>query len=224
MRDRLYAGMAERGITGDVADDIVKKLEGVRRLRFPREPLGELRLPRVRELVDQAALPGGVRVRAAERAADGFLLAAHHRARRGSVTASRCWGRASQASRRDCTLEPRSEAAGPIGTPRPGWHADPSIHAMRVGLRYVRGLSRRAARPHRRRTRRAQPFTDLEDFTRRTGAPTDALEALATAGAFACFGAIPAQRAVGRRRVARRAGREAARDGHGGRCAARCRA
>ena len=35
--------------------------------------------------------------------------------------------------------------------------------------------------------RAAQPFTDLEDFTRRTSAPIDALEALATAGAFACF-------------------------------------
>ena len=60
-----------------------------------------------------------------------------------------------EASRRDCTLEPRTAEAGPIGTPRPGWHADPSIHAVRVGLRYVRGLERRAARPHRRRTRRA---------------------------------------------------------------------
>jgi error-prone DNA polymerase len=35
--------------------------------------------------------------------------------------------------------------------------------------------------------RAEQPFTDLQDFTRRTGAPTDALEALATAGAFGCF-------------------------------------
>jgi len=35
--------------------------------------------------------------------------------------------------------------------------------------------------------RSEQPFTDLADFTRRTGAPTDALEALATAGAFAGF-------------------------------------
>ena len=92
-----------------------------------------------------------------------------------------------QASRRDCTIEPRTEAAGPIGTPRPGWHADPSIHAMRVGLRYVRGLS--SALLDRIDDERAeQPFTDLEDFTRRTGAPTDALENLATAGAFECFG------------------------------------
>ncbi len=55
---------------------------GLRRLRLPREPLGQLRLPRVLQLVDQAALPGRVRVRAAQRAADGVLLTAHHRARR----------------------------------------------------------------------------------------------------------------------------------------------
>jgi error-prone DNA polymerase len=36
--------------------------------------------------------------------------------------------------------------------------------------------------------RAERSFLDLADFTRRTGAPTDALEALATAGAFGCFG------------------------------------
>ena len=128
---------------------------GLRRLRLPREPLGELRLPRVLELVDQAALPDRVRVRVAQRATDGLLLTAHHRARRDAVTASRCSARVVDASRRDCTLEPRTAAAGPIGRPGPGWHADPSIHAVRVGLRYVRGLQRRAARSHRRRARRA---------------------------------------------------------------------
>ena len=82
MRERLMVGMAERGITGEVAEEIARQARGVRRLRLSREPLGELRLPRVLELVDQAALPGGVRVRAAQRAADGLLLAAHDRARR----------------------------------------------------------------------------------------------------------------------------------------------
>ena len=57
---------------------------------------------------------------------------------------------------------------------------------MRVGLRYVRGLSD-ALLDRIDDARAEQPFTDLADFTRRTGAPTDALEALATAGAFACF-------------------------------------
>ena len=48
------------------------------------------------------------------------------------------------------------------------------------------------------------PFTDLEDFTRRTGAPVDTLEALATAGAFGSIDVEPARRALGRGCVARR--------------------
>ncbi len=51
-------------------------------LRVPREPLGELRLPRVLELVDQVPLPGRVRGVVVERATDGLLLTAHDRARR----------------------------------------------------------------------------------------------------------------------------------------------
>ena len=98
--------------------------------------------------------------------------------------------------------------------PRPGWHADPSIHAVRVGLRYVRGLCD-ALLDRIDDARAEQPFVDLEDFTRRTGAPTDALEALATAGAFGCFERGRRERAVGRGRAARRAARQAA--GHGDR-------
>jgi error-prone DNA polymerase len=96
------------------------------------------------------------------------------------------------ASRRDCTLELRSAAAGPVGHPEPGWHAAPSTRAMRIGPRYVRGLS--AGLLDRIDQARADPsrgggeFRDLEDFTRRTGAPVDALESLATAGAFTCLG------------------------------------
>jgi error-prone DNA polymerase len=54
-------------------------------------------------------------------------------------------------------------------------------------LRYVRGLS--GTLLDRIDDERAErPFAGLEDFTRRTHAPTDALENLATAGAFECFG------------------------------------
>jgi error-prone DNA polymerase len=90
------------------------------------------------------------------------------------------------ASRKDCTLEARTVATDAVGRPGPGWHADPSIHALRVGLRYVRGLSE-ALLDRIDEARTEQCFTDLADFTRRTNAPTDALEALATAGAFGCF-------------------------------------
>ncbi len=90
---------------------------GVRALRLPREPLGELRLPRVLELVDQAALPGGVRVRAAQRAADGLLLAAHDRARRGAPRRADARPRRQSVSQRDCTLEPRTAEVGAARVP-----------------------------------------------------------------------------------------------------------
>ncbi len=78
------------------------------------------------------------------------------------------------ASRRHCTLEPRGEAAG---------------FAVRIGLRYVRNLGDALLERIEAERAAGGPFTSLEDLARRTSAPTAALEALATAGAFGdCFG------------------------------------
>jgi len=91
-------------------------------------------------------------------------------------------------SHRDATLELRPAEVDPIGRPLPGWHAEPSIHAVRIGLRSVRGLHDAFldhvddARLDRLGAER--PFAGLEDFVRRTGATVDAVEALAAAGAF----------------------------------------
>ena len=82
LRQRLYDGMAERGITGEVADTDLRQAGCLRQLRLPREPLGELRLPGLRLVVAQAARAGGVLRRAAQRPADGLLLAALPRAGR----------------------------------------------------------------------------------------------------------------------------------------------
>jgi error-prone DNA polymerase len=92
------------------------------------------------------------------------------------------------ASRTDCTVEVRRAEAGPVGFPRDGWHADPSTHALRIGLRYVRGLSTALLARIEAARDTGSPFTDLEDFARRTNAPGDALETLATAGAFGSLG------------------------------------
>jgi error-prone DNA polymerase len=91
-------------------------------------------------------------------------------------------------SRKDATLELRTADAGPIGHPRPGWHADPSTHAVRTGLRYVRGLPDALLERIDAEREARGPFTGLEEFTRRTGASVEALEMLATAGAFASLG------------------------------------
>ena len=56
--------------------------------------------------------------------------------------------------------------------------------AIRLGLSEVRNLGADAAA----RIEAGQPYADLEDFARRTALPAPALEALAMAGAFGCFG------------------------------------
>ncbi|HEY3904070.1 MAG TPA: error-prone DNA polymerase, partial [Streptosporangiaceae bacterium] len=60
----------------------------------------------------------------------------------------------------------------------------PDQPAVRVGLAEVRNLGKDAATA----IVAGQPYTCIDDFARRTTLPRQALEALATAGAFCCFG------------------------------------
>jgi error-prone DNA polymerase len=55
--------------------------------------------------------------------------------------------------------------------------------AVRLGIEYVRNVGDELAG----RIAAGRPYRDMEDLERRTGASLDALEALATAGAFGCF-------------------------------------
>ena len=59
--------------------------------------------------------------------------------------------------------------------------------AVRMGLRYVRGLSE-GDWEKLAQTMEQAPFRDLPDIARRSGLHEDKLESLAEAGAFACFG------------------------------------
>ncbi len=185
MRERLLAGMAARGITGEVADDIVHKIEGFADFGFPESHSVSFAYLVYSSAWIKLHYPAEFACALLNAQPMGFY-SPHTIVRDATRHGVEVLGPCVQASRRDCTLEARTDTAGPIGRPRPGWHADPSIHAMRVGLRYVRGLSD-ALLDRIDDARDDQPFTDLADFTRRTAAPTDALEALATAGAFACF-------------------------------------
>ncbi len=72
-----------------------------------------------------------------------------------------------------------------IGAPVPsGGKPVPGQPAIRIGLAEVRNLGKDAAAA----IVAGQPYADLEDFARRTTLSVPALEALATAGAFGCFG------------------------------------
>ncbi len=74
----------------------------------------------------------------------------------------------------DCTLEP---VVGLSQTTR-------RVHAVRMGLRYVKGLSETRDWPPIQTVRSERPFTTIEDFARRTRLDEGALRRLAEAGAF----------------------------------------
>jgi error-prone DNA polymerase len=187
MRERLMTGMAERGITGEVAEEIAHKLEAFADFGFPESHSVSFAYLVYASSWIKFHYPAEFACGLLNAQPMGFY-SPHTIVRDAIRHGVEVLGPCVLASRRDCTLEPRGAAAGPVGLPRPGWHADPSIHAVRVGLRYVRGLSD-ALLDRIDDERAVRAFTDLDDFTRRTNAPTDALESLATAGAFACFGA-----------------------------------
>ena len=58
MRERLFDGMAARGVTGAVADQVFDALGRLRQLRLPRVALGLVRAPGVLLGLAEAALPG----------------------------------------------------------------------------------------------------------------------------------------------------------------------
>ena len=88
-------------------------------------------------------------------------------------------------SRWDCTLEEIArEGDGGTGPP----DRNPRLpFAVRMGLRYVRGLGEGDGARLEAAMDQA-PFRDIADVARRSGLSEDKLESLAEAGAFACFG------------------------------------
>jgi error-prone DNA polymerase len=187
MRERLLRGMAERGITGEVAEDIAHKLEAFADFGFPESHSVSFAYLVYSSSWIKYHYPAQFACALLNAQPMGFY-SPHTIVRDAIRHGVGVLGPDVNASRRDCTLEPRTIAAGPIGYPRPGWHADPSTHAVRIGLRYVRGIADELL--DRIDAERAlRPFRDIEDFVRRTGAPVDAIEAMATAGTFESLGA-----------------------------------
>jgi error-prone DNA polymerase len=177
--------MAEKGIVGETADEIARKLEAFADFGFPESHSVSFAYLVYASSWIKLHHPAEFACALLNAQPMGFYsphTIVRDAVRHGVEVLGPCIAR----SRRDCTLEPRSADAGPVGRPKPGWHAEPSASAVRVGLRYVRGLSD-ALLERIDAEREERPFADLEDFTRRTAAPVDALESLATAGAFVCF-------------------------------------
>lgn len=169
LKARLYAGMAERGITGEVADAIWDKLVAFANFGFP-----ESHSVSFAYLVYSSAwlkhhYPSAFCAGLLDGQPMGFwspqTLVSD--ARRHGVEVRRPDVNASAARSR---LEPSRSSAGAA--------------AVRLGLTYVRGIGEALAE----RIAAGRPYRDMEDVISRTGITRPQAEALATAGAFECFG------------------------------------
>ena len=169
LRARLYEGMAERGITGSVADQIYDKLVAFANFGFP-----ESHSVSFAYLVYSSAwlkyhYPAAFCAGLLDGQPMGFwspqtIVADSRRhgveVRRPSVNASGA----------KSVLEPSRTSPGGA--------------AVRMGVSYVRGVGDALAE----RIAAGRPYHDMEDLVRRTGVNSAQAEALATAGAFECFG------------------------------------
>jgi error-prone DNA polymerase len=179
LRTKLYDGMADHGITGELADSIYDRIEAFANFGFAESHAISFALLVYASSWLKLHYPGAFLAALLRSQPMGFYspqsLTADARRhgveiRRPCILASGVWA----------DLEPLVEAAFP------GGRGDASF-AVRLGLTEVRGIGQAdAERVVAARTER--PFTDMADVSRRTGLTVAQMEALATAGAFDSLG------------------------------------
>src|SRR6266700_6543454 len=169
LRQRLLDGMAERGIGPRVAEDIYAKILAFSSYGFPESHAISFAYLVYASAWLKRYFPAAFTTALLRNQPMGFY-APHsliNDARRHGVVVRGVDVNASDAL---ATME-----GGSAGSAGP---------AIRLGLSAVRNLGPQAAE----RIAAGRPYRDLEDFATRTHLPAAALEALATAGAFGCFG------------------------------------
>ncbi|MFI6849522.1 error-prone DNA polymerase [Kitasatospora sp. NPDC050467] len=176
LRERLLAGMAERGIPHDVAEDIYTKIDAFSSYGFPESHAASFALLVYASAWLKYHYPEAFTCALLANQPMGFYspLTLIADARRHGVAVLPVDINHSSA---DPTLEPVPADGGGEGSA-------PARPAIRLGLSAVRGLGDDQAAT----IASGRPYADLEDFARRTALPAPALEALATAGAFASLG------------------------------------
>src|SRR5581483_10221022 len=168
LRQRLLDGMAARGIGAAMAQDIYAKILAFSSYGFPESHAISFAYLVYASAWLKLRYPAAFTAALLRNQPMGFY-APHsliNDARRHGVTVHGVDVNASDAL---ATLEGFTPAEAP---------------AIRIGLSAVRHLGRAAAE----RAAAGRPYRDLADFAVRTRLPAAALEALATAGAFGCFG------------------------------------
>ncbi|MEV0192238.1 error-prone DNA polymerase [Kitasatospora purpeofusca] len=169
LRERLLAGMKQRGIQDDVAEDVYTKIDAFSGYGFPESHAASFALLVYASAWLKYHYPEAFTCALLANQPMGFYspLTLIQDARRHGVTVLPADVNRSSA---EPTLEDSAEPGG-----RP---------AIRLGLAAVRGLGEE----HAEAVAAGRPYADLEDFARRTALPAATLEALATAGAFTSLG------------------------------------
>ena len=188
LRQRLMAGMAANDITGDLAESIYQKLEAFSSYGFPESHSISFAYLVYASSYLKLYYPAAFTAALLNNQPMGFYSPASliNDARRHDVTVR---GVDANASRDKAVLEPISLVSAPYTRTHP--HSSPLPQpTIRLGFASVRDLGAKAAERIATERDANGPYQDLEDFVRRTELSRAALEALATAGAFDCFGLV----------------------------------
>ncbi|MGW5359499.1 error-prone DNA polymerase [Actinopolymorpha pittospori] len=230
LREKLYAGMAARGITGDTADMIYEKIEAFAnfgfaeshsisfallvyasawfKLHYPAMFLaGLLRAQPMGFYSPQSLVADarrhGVEVRRADLHASGVHADLEPTAvtsgragaeEAGSVAATKdgAAGQATSPVTGDpaCVAEqhPMTGPFDPDGPVEDARHRRDGLFAVRLGLAGVKSIGADLATRIVTERETNGPYADQADLVRRVGLTAAQMEALATAGAFGCFG------------------------------------
>ena len=175
LRDKLYSGMAERGITGVVADEIYEKLTAFAHFGFPESHSISFAYLVYASSWLKLHYPAAFCAALLNAQPMGFYspqsLVAD--ARRHGV----------QVRRPDINASAAQVILEPVEPVNPDRTAT-AEQAVRLGFASVKGITE----PLAERIAVGQPYVSMSDLVHRVGLSTAQVEALATAGAFDDFG------------------------------------
>jgi error-prone DNA polymerase len=209
LKAKLYAGMARNGITGDLADEIYDKIEAFAnfgfaeshsisfallvysstwlRLHYPAAFLAALLRAQPMGFYSPQSLVADARRHGVEVRRPHLHLSGVDAGLEQLVDGQELTG---PTGTPDCLVDPQP-LVGPFDAKAP---FDSTIHrrdggfAVRLGLSEVRTVGEKGAKLIVEERDRGGPYTEMADLVRRTGITAAQVEALATAGAFDCFG------------------------------------
>jgi error-prone DNA polymerase len=177
LRARLYAGMAERGITGQVADTIFEQLAAFANFGFPESHSVSFAYLVYVSAWLKLHYPAAFLAALLNSQPMGFW--APHTlvsdARRHGVVVA---GPEVNKSEAIASLEPGT--TGALAPPKMA-----ACPVVRLGLASVKGIGAELAE----KIAAGRPYEDMEDLVRRSGIDRGGLESLATSGALAALGA-----------------------------------